>query len=169
MRCVVICLLLAFIPLVEGKEVALTESADWQLENVKVQETNYEGKECLRVRAIKQPRERGREHLAILRASEFTNGSIELELAGKPLASAGGMARGFIGVAFRVRKDAPKNYEAVYLRPTNGRAEDQVRRNHSVQYISHPDHIQTTQGVSGKVRILCGPCSGKMDQGEGCC
>lgn len=41
---------------------------------------------------------------------------------------------------FRVRKDAPENYEAFYLRPTNGRAEDQVRRNHSVQYISHPDH-----------------------------
>jgi hypothetical protein len=29
-------------------------------------------------------------------------------------------------------------YDAFYLRPTNGRAEDQVRRNHSVQYIAHP-------------------------------
>ena len=27
-----------------------------------------------------------------------------------------------------------------YIRPTNGRAEDQERRNHSVQYISHPDY-----------------------------
>jgi hypothetical protein len=25
------------------------------------------------------------------------------------------------------------------LRPTNGRADDQVRRNHSTQYISYPD------------------------------
>jgi hypothetical protein len=32
-----------------------------------------------------------------------------------------------------------KTYDAFYLRPTNGRADDQVRRNHSVQYISHPD------------------------------
>jgi hypothetical protein len=32
-----------------------------------------------------------------------------------------------------------KTYDAFYLRPTNGRAEDQERRNHAVQYISHPD------------------------------
>ena len=32
-----------------------------------------------------------------------------------------------------------KTYDAFYLRPTNGRAEDQERRNHSVQYISHPE------------------------------
>ena len=32
-----------------------------------------------------------------------------------------------------------KTYDAFYLRPTNGRADDQVRRNHSAQYISHPD------------------------------
>jgi len=25
-----------------------------------------------------------------------------------------------------------------YLRPTNGRADDQIRRNHSAQYVSHP-------------------------------
>jgi hypothetical protein len=31
------------------------------------------------------------------------------------------------------------HYEAFYLRPTNGRADDQLRRNHSTQYISHPD------------------------------
>jgi hypothetical protein len=48
-------------------------------------------------------------------------------------------ARGFVGVAFRLRKD-PLRYECFYLRPTNGRAEDQLRRNHSTQYISHPDH-----------------------------
>ena len=29
-------------------------------------------------------------------------------------------------------------WKAVYLRPTNGRADDQERRNHAVQYISHP-------------------------------
>jgi len=31
-----------------------------------------------------------------------------------------------------------KTYDAFYLRPTNGRADDQERRNHSVQYVSHP-------------------------------
>jgi hypothetical protein len=32
-----------------------------------------------------------------------------------------------------------RTYDAFYLRPTNGRADDQERRNHAAQYISHPD------------------------------
>jgi hypothetical protein len=47
-------------------------------------------------------------------------------------------ARGFVGIAFRVQEDL-QTYDAFYLRPTNGRAEVQERRNHSVQYISHPE------------------------------
>jgi len=44
-------------------------------------------------------------------------------------------------MAFRVAPDAAKDafkYECFYLRPTNGRADDQVRRNHATQYISYP-------------------------------
>ncbi|MBD2699970.1 hypothetical protein IC229_04945 [Spirosoma sp. BT702] len=67
----------------------------------------------------------------------FHNGTIELEMAGKPLPSAGEQARGFVGIAFRITDTG--NFECIYLRPTNGRAEDQVRRNHSVQYSAHPD------------------------------
>jgi hypothetical protein len=40
-------------------------------------------------------------------------------------------------MAFRV-KDG--RFEYIYLRPTNGRADDQVRRNHSTQYSAHPDY-----------------------------
>ena len=47
------------------------------------------------------------------------------------------LARGFVGIAFRLQDD--RTYDAFYLRPTNGRAEDQERRNHSAQYISHPE------------------------------
>lgn len=46
-------------------------------------------------------------------------------------------ARGFVGITFRVSPNGSR-FECIYLRPTNGRAEDQVRRNHSVQYISVP-------------------------------
>lgn len=46
-------------------------------------------------------------------------------------------ARGFVGVAFRLQDDM-KTYDAFYLRPTNGRVDDQERRNHAAQYISHP-------------------------------
>ena len=75
---------------------------------------------------------------AKLKDFTFQNGVIEVELAGKPLASAVESARGFVGIAFRISADNAK-FECIYLRPTNGRAQDQVRRNHSVQYISYPD------------------------------
>lgn len=77
--------------------------------------------------------------IVVLPDVTFHNGVIELELSGKP--RAGGAfadARGFVGVAFRVAGEGAK-YECFYLRPTNGRADDQLRRNHSVQYISFPD------------------------------
>ena len=78
------------------------------------------------------------EQLAVIEGLEFANGVIEVEIAGTPGAGAGGGARGFVGIAFRLQNDM-QTYDAFYLRPTNGRAEDQERRNHAVQYISHPE------------------------------
>lgn len=76
------------------------------------------------------------EAYAVLKGTDFHNGTIEVELAGMPSSTAGPAARGFIGVAFRVSGD---RFEYIYLRPTNGRADDQVRRNHSTQYSAFPD------------------------------
>lgn len=67
----------------------------------------------------------------------FANGTIEVDLAGKPSKNSSKDARGFVGIAFRINADNSK-FECIYLRPTNGRAADQVRRNHAVQYISYP-------------------------------
>ena len=78
------------------------------------------------------------EQLAVIEGLEFSNGVIEVEIAGAPGPGAGGGARGFVGIAFRLQNDM-QTYDAFYLRPTNGRAEDQERRNHAAQYISHPD------------------------------
>ncbi|MBP6398883.1 MAG: hypothetical protein KA340_13450 [Saprospiraceae bacterium] len=74
-----------------------------------------------------------------MKASDFKDGVIELELAGKPGENASEQARGFVGIAFRINDDHSK-FECIYLRPSNGRADDQVRRNHSVQYISYPEY-----------------------------
>jgi hypothetical protein len=76
--------------------------------------------------------------LALIKGSAFKDGSIEVELAGKPAAGAFAGARGFVGIAFRVHNGASK-YEVIYLRPTNGRVDDMARRNHSTQYVSEPD------------------------------
>jgi hypothetical protein len=75
--------------------------------------------------------------LAVIQGVEFSDGVIEAEIAGAPGPGAAEGARGFVGIAFRMQKDA-RTYDAFYLRPTNGRADDQVRRNHSAQYISNP-------------------------------
>jgi hypothetical protein len=61
---------------------------------------------------------------------------IELFHGSRIRREAGGGARGFIGIAFRLQNDG--SYEYIHLRPTNGRAEDQVRRNHSTQSSAHP-------------------------------
>jgi hypothetical protein len=93
----------------------------------------YQGKAAVRVDAL--PDAANGQSYAILKGSRFHNGTIEVELAGKPAANAGTGARGFIGIAFRLQGN---RYEYIYLRPTNGRADDQVRRNHSTQYGAQP-------------------------------
>jgi len=74
-----------------------------------------------------------------VKASEFQNGIIEVKVLSRLLKNAPEFARGFIGIAFRIN-DSNTRYESIYLRPTNGRADDQVRRNHSIQYYSYPDY-----------------------------
>ncbi|GGC68557.1 hypothetical protein GCM10011387_22450 [Pedobacter quisquiliarum] len=71
--------------------------------------------------------------------SDFKNGTIEVKVLSRLLKNAPEYSRGFIGLAFRISNDNSK-YESIYLRPTNGRAQDQIRRNHSVQYYSYPDY-----------------------------
>lgn len=70
---------------------------------------------------------------------DFHDGMIEVEVASELAADAPAYARGFIGLAFRI--DAAGCFENIYLRPTNSAADDQVRRNHSVQYAAYPDHL----------------------------
>lgn len=76
---------------------------------------------------------------ARLKNVSFKNGRVELYVKSQLLPTAPQSARGFIGLAFRINDDNTK-FECIYLRPTNGRAEDQLRRNHSIQYFSYPDY-----------------------------
>lgn len=76
---------------------------------------------------------------AKLKDVAFKNGTIEVKVLSRLLPNAAESARGFIGIAFRINDSASK-FESIYIRPTNGRANDQVRRNHSIQYFSFPDY-----------------------------
>lgn len=71
--------------------------------------------------------------------ANFTNGTIEVKVLSRLLKNAPEFARGFIGVAFRIN-ETNTSYESIYIRPTNGRSDDQVRRNHSIQYYSYPHY-----------------------------
>jgi hypothetical protein len=68
----------------------------------------------------------------------FINGSIEVKVLSRLLKNAPYYARGFIGLAFRI-DDKNSTYESIYIRPTNGRVDDQIRRNHSIQYYAYPE------------------------------
>ena len=112
------------------------QSADrLEARNVSTAQLTFKGRSAIQVLAA--PDAPNAASYAIVKDASFLDGTIEVELAGQPAAGAGSAARGFIGIAFRLQGDGA--YEYIYLRPTNGRADDQVRRNHSTQYSSHPD------------------------------
>jgi hypothetical protein len=68
----------------------------------------------------------GAQAIAIVKTSEFRDGMIEADVVGLPREGAPPTTRGFVGIAFRVQ-DHGSRYESIYLRFTNGRADDQVR------------------------------------------
>ena len=79
--------------------------------------------------------------MAVITGTEFHDGVIELDVSGAPRADADPTSRGFVGLAFRVQgHDSLTKFECCYIRPTNGRANDQLLRNHSVQYQEYPDY-----------------------------
>ena len=108
-----------------------------ELLNVKGEAAMWRGRRAVRLIDQAEASKPG-EAIAIVTGANFKDGTIEIEVAGNPRAGAGQGARGFIGIAFRVQPHGSR-FECFYLRPTNGRADDQLRRNHSTQYISAPD------------------------------
>jgi hypothetical protein len=121
----------------------LDSAKGFELHNAVAEPVTFQGKKAIRVtssaEAAAGPGDAARQdHLVIAPVQDFSNGTIEVDLAGEPGPGAAGGARGFVGVAFRLQNDK-KTYDTFYLRPTNGRADDQERRNHTAQYISHPD------------------------------
>jgi hypothetical protein len=100
---------------------------------------SYRGRRAVRIVNVERPETKtGEQVLAIVKTSDFKDGTIEADVAGVPRLGAKPSTRGFIGIAFRVQEHGSR-YEAFYLRMTNGRADDQLQRNHSVQYVSQPD------------------------------
>ena len=128
----------------KAQSVPLDSIQGLQPRNVEIKPMAYQGRKAIQVMPTAEADAgavpgSGGGGIVILPKLAFHNGTIELDVVGKPRAGAPGDARGFVGLAFRVNADASK-YECVYIRPTNGRADDQLRRNHSTQYCSYPDY-----------------------------
>jgi hypothetical protein len=76
----------------------------------------------------------------LLGVDDFENGTIEVKMYSQiqdpsPYPS----AAGFIGLYFRIKED-DSEFESIYLRPKVGRINNQMARNHAVQYFSYPDY-----------------------------
>ena len=76
---------------------------------------------------------------AKLKNCDFHNGTIEVKVLSRLLPDAPDYARGFIGIAYRIKSD-DGSFESFYVRPTNGKTDDPVRKSHGAQYFSYPVH-----------------------------
>lgn len=117
-----------------GAAVPLSPAA-LDADGVDVSAAQHEGRAAVRLIESTNRRAGG---LAIVRGSSLQDGEITLHVAGRRGPYSVPDDRGFVGLAFRVAADRSR-YEYFYLRPDNGRAENQEQRNHATQYASHPD------------------------------
>lgn len=104
--------------------------------NVEALPVRYRGSHAILLRAA--PGVADDATFAVIRGVTARDFVIEAVMSGAPVDDTT-TARGFVGIAFRISEEHDR-FEAIYLRPTNAHADDQLRRNHTVQYISHPAH-----------------------------
>jgi uncharacterized damage-inducible protein DinB len=81
-------------------------------------------------------------HYARLTNLDFEDGTIEVKMYSQlqdPVPNNYGSPQGFIGLYFRI-DEKEEAFESIYLRPRVGRSDNQLFRNHTVQYFSFPDN-----------------------------
>jgi hypothetical protein len=117
-----------------ARTIAVESGTGLEFVRVVPQAVTYRGQKA--VRLVGAPNVDG-EGVALVNGVEFKDGTIDMDVAGVPGAGSNTGARGFVGIAFRSSAHAAA-FECFYIRPTNGRADDQLRRNHSTQYVSEP-------------------------------
>ena len=134
-----IALLLLAAPTLSAQKFPLTTTAGLTPHGAELSAATFRGRKAVK---LVEPGQNPDDSIALVDGVEFRDGTIDVDLAGAPIEGAAEGARGFIGMAFRVRDERsgePRRSEVIYLRPTNGRADDQLRRNHATQYCSPPE------------------------------
>lgn len=106
--------------------------------NVKAEPVDYKGHKAVRItESTNGDGPDVGEAIAIVKGTSFQDGTIEVNVTGDTAPNAAPTLRGFVGIAFRLAAD-PMRFECFYIRPKNGRSDDQLQRNHSAQYVSVP-------------------------------
>ncbi|HEX4627336.1 MAG TPA: hypothetical protein VH137_00980 [Gemmatimonadales bacterium] len=108
-----------------------------ELHGVTAEPVTYRGRAAVRITDVAAAGVDDASRVAIIPATAFQDGTIDVDLSGDTAPDAPPAWRGFVGVAFRVAAER-SHFECFYVRPKNGRSEDQSQRNHSAQYISVP-------------------------------
>jgi len=127
----------------EGLDVENVREGDVDAVKTKSEIVTYRGRRALKILNTDDPTApktmMGAQTIAIAKATDLGNGTIEAEVAGMPREGASPSTRGFVGIAFHVQGKGER-YECFYLRMTNGRATEQAMRNRATQYISRPGY-----------------------------
>jgi hypothetical protein len=121
----------------------------FELHNVTGSIVDFQGKKVLKIeRDLKSlPFDANRleatvdeKHYArLVGLDDFENGTIEVKMYSQIQdPSPYPPAAGFIGLYYRIKED-DSEFESIYLRPKVGRINNQMARNHAVQYFSYPD------------------------------
>ncbi len=126
------------------------KNQEFELHNVTGEIVTFQGKKALKIErdltaipfdstrveaTVDEPH-----YARLLGLEDFENGTIEVKMYSqlKVPAPYSGIA-GFIGLFFRVQED-DSAFESIYVRPKVGRSDNQLFRNHTVQYFSYPDY-----------------------------
>ncbi|MCR5273653.1 MAG: hypothetical protein K6E13_11835 [Lachnospiraceae bacterium] len=107
--------------------------------NTNITEVNLDGEKVFRVVKADKINLYDENTYARLSEFDFSDGVIELDMLSRLLPDAPDFARGFIGIAYRI-KDDDSEFESFYVRPTNGMTDDPVRKSHGCQYFSYPGY-----------------------------
>lgn len=143
-------LFLAIISFSASAQGLKLKNDEFELHNVTGVIVDFQGKKALRIErdlnaipfdstrveaTVDEPH-----YARLLGLEDFENGTIEVKMYSqlKVPAPYSGIA-GFIGLYFRVQED-DSAFESIYVRPKVGRSDNQLHRNHTVQYFSYPDY-----------------------------
>jgi hypothetical protein len=115
------------------------EGMDFYPVNTSIGKTILDGETVLRVVKSEKIDRADEDTFVRIMGSDFHNGTITMQMRSRLLPDAPEHARGFIGIVFRVQPNNAE-FESYYVRPTNGRHPDPIRRSHGSQYFAYPGY-----------------------------